>query len=71
MKAIFCNQRNGEHRKALCPGAPQDPAQYQQPQAQKYKLNVKILKKRTLFSYEAADELITNEDDNSKIDFSF
>ena len=25
MKAISCNQRNGGHRKALCPGAPQDP----------------------------------------------
>lgn len=29
MKAIFCNQRNGGHRKALCPGDPHDPAQYQ------------------------------------------
>ena len=28
MKAIFCNQRNGRHRKSLCPGDPQDPAQY-------------------------------------------
>ena len=26
MKAIFCNQKNGGHRKALCPGDPQDPA---------------------------------------------
>ena len=29
MKAVSCNQRNGGHRKALCPGTPQGPAQYQ------------------------------------------
>ena len=29
MKAISCNQRNGEHRKSLCPGTTQDPTQYQ------------------------------------------
>ena len=28
MKAVFCNQRNSGHRKALCPGAPEGPAQY-------------------------------------------
>ena len=26
MKDVSCNQRNGGHRKALCPGAPQGPA---------------------------------------------
>ena len=30
MKAVFYNQRNARHRKALCPGAPQGPALYQQ-----------------------------------------
>ena len=30
MKAVSCNQRNGGHRKALCPGAPQGPAWYQE-----------------------------------------
>ena len=29
MKAVSYNQRNGGHRKALCPGAPQGPARYQ------------------------------------------
>ena len=29
MTAISCNQRNGGHRKALCPGTPQGPAWYQ------------------------------------------
>ena len=29
MKAVSYNQRNGGHRKALCPEAPQGPAQYQ------------------------------------------
>ena len=28
MKDVSCNQRNGGHRKALCPGAPQGPAWY-------------------------------------------
>lgn len=28
MKAVFCNQRNSGHRKALCLGAPEGPAQY-------------------------------------------
>ena len=28
MKPNSCNQRNGGHRKALCPGAPQDSAQF-------------------------------------------
>lgn len=28
MKAVFHNQRNEGHRKALCPGAPQGPAWY-------------------------------------------
>ena len=29
MKAVSYNQGNGGHRKALCPEAPQGPAQYQ------------------------------------------
>lgn len=29
MKAISCNHRNAEYRKALCPGAPPGPSQYQ------------------------------------------
>ena len=29
MKAVSYNQRNGGHREALCPGAPQGPAWYQ------------------------------------------
>ena len=29
MKAVSYNQGNGGHRKPLCPGAPQGPAQYQ------------------------------------------
>ena len=28
MKALSYNQRNGGHRKALCPGAPQGPTWY-------------------------------------------
>ena len=28
MKPISCNQRNGRHRKALCPGSPQGTAWY-------------------------------------------
>ena len=31
MKAVSCNQRNGGHRKALCPGAPQGPVWYHPP----------------------------------------
>ena len=29
MKTVFYNQRNEGHRKALCPKAPQGPAQHQ------------------------------------------
>ena len=35
MKAVSCNQRNREHRKTLCPGVPQSPAQYQEKHTEK------------------------------------
>ena len=43
MKAVSYNQRNGENRKALCPEAPQGPAQYQYHETILVQFNLKIL----------------------------